>query len=199
MGCDIHTHIECRRNWVQNPTWIDADHYKRNEYFGLDECEKEFDVIEVFGNRNYSLFSLLADVRNYGNTVPISEPRGLPEDCNEHIVKDFEDWGCDAHSESYFTLKELIDFQSTNPVQKYSGYISPQSAKQLDEDGILPREWCQGTTDRTWIKRTWSEKSEELLPLIDALKERGREFFHCSEADVSKYADDIRFVFWFDN
>lgn len=201
MGCDIHTRVEYIRTINAEQEWFDGDYYRRNPYYDrTDEYEKELEVVEVCNDRNYARFATLADVRNYGGTVPISQPRGIPKDCNEFIKRDYADWGCDAHSASYFTLRELIDYQQSNPITKYSGFISPKSAKNLDENGVIPDMWRQGTTDESWVKRSWSKKSEVLIPLIDELKQRCKELMWIyNDERIIEFADKIRIVFWFDN
>lgn len=200
MGCDIHTHVETYSE--SKKQWINGDLFKVNPYYIKDEVEdgeKEFTVVELCGDRNYGLFAILADVRNYGDTEYIDEPRGIPDDCNEMIKKDFEDWGCDAHSASYFTLKELMDFYKEHPAIKHAGLISPSAAKALDEYGVTPNTWCQGTSDTTFVHRSW-ETPTPLAHLIDELKKRAFDlYFVFSEDQLLGNADKIRFVFWFDN
>ncbi len=58
MGCDIHGVFQRK---LPDGTWEDV----KTEY----ECE-----------RDYTLFAILAGVRNSGYITPISEPRGLPDD-----------------------------------------------------------------------------------------------------------------------
>jgi hypothetical protein len=105
MGCDIHLVAEKK---LKNGKW---------------EIIKDKWLTEV--NRDYTLFSILADVRNKpkednGYVKPISKPRGLPEDSpTKSFVRDsntnFEDehmWDSywdpdDTHSHSYHTLKQL--------------------------------------------------------------------------------------------
>lgn len=58
MGCDIHTIVQIKRN-------------RKWEY--VPELPK------VFDERNYHIFSILANVRNYWNTKGF-EPKGLPLD-----------------------------------------------------------------------------------------------------------------------
>ena len=193
MGCDIHTHVEYYG--VSSKEWIDCNHYRRNKYYSFDEGEKEFDVIEVCGLRNYNLFAVLADVRNYAGTEYIDEPRGIPDDCNKYIKEDFERWGYDAHSASYFTLKELIDFYEEHPKNKVSGLISLKQAKALDEKGVLPTSYCQWTNIEGYVHREW-EVDSPLKLLINELKERLEEVFYSYDEEL---LDKIRFVFWFDN
>lgn len=103
MGCDIHMYVEKKVNdeWkpVKGP----------NPYYGKYDWEKEKTRYAnwIYTGRNYDLFSLLADVRNDGNYKPISEPKGLPKDVSGTIKHESDKWGWDAHSHSYFTLKEL--------------------------------------------------------------------------------------------
>lgn len=90
MGCDIHTFIEYRNPHTNE--WID--------------CTPEDEGL--MGNRNYTLFAILADVRNYDREAkPITLPRDIPSDCSEPIRKEYKLWGVDGHSHSYFTLAEL--------------------------------------------------------------------------------------------
>lgn len=56
------------------------------------------------------LFAFLADVRNGYGCQPISKPRGLPVDVSCCVYEEYKEWGGDAHSASYLTLKELRDF-----------------------------------------------------------------------------------------
>lgn len=201
MGCDIHTRIEYLGYVDCKLKWMDADYYSRNPYYDKkNDYGRKFEVVEICNDRNYQRFATLANVRNYGGTKPISEPRGMPDDCNKYIKKDYKSWGCDAHSASWFTLKELMDYQNNQPMSKYSGYISQDAAQKLDKENIMPEEWCQGTTDKTWLYRRWECKSDVLIPLIDALKERLKEVFYLwDDEKVFEFADKIRVVFWFDN
>jgi len=199
MGCDIHTHVEIKQHINREEKWCCADYFKLNRYFDGIESEKEYELVGFCDDRNYSLFATLANVRNYGDTAFISEPKSIPEDTCKEIKQDFEYWGCDAHSASYFTLKELIEWQKAAPPLKHSGYISSESSNKLDK-GILPDCWCQGTTQRDWVWREWEEKNDVLEPIIQALIQKGRDFYlwH-SDEQIKEHADKMRFVFWFDN
>lgn len=80
MGCDIHVFIEAKIN----DQWhlVDMPHI----------------------DRWYSLFARMADVRNYGDVVPISQPRGVPEDASVPSKILLED--SDYHSHSWLSSKE---------------------------------------------------------------------------------------------
>ena len=89
MGCDIHAFVE--------------------EKEGIIYCCKA----ELFINRNYQLFALLADVRNStGNAkplIPISEPKGLPNELGWRVINAYEKWQEDAHSETYLNYEEISE------------------------------------------------------------------------------------------
>ena len=61
MGCDIHS-LSQR---LINNQWIDINY-------------------KPFDERDYSLFSFLAGVRNKIGITPISKPKGLPKDLSSH-------------------------------------------------------------------------------------------------------------------
>ena len=96
MGCDIHMMAEIRRRDKEQDKYeevwekLDEPVFK-NPYYKKDgeyEWEQHEFTSEPYGNRNYKLFSFLADVRNgygfagvdTGNRIePIADPRGNPE------------------------------------------------------------------------------------------------------------------------
>lgn len=204
MGCDIHMRVEFLPLTFGDtvPEWTDGDYYARNRFYEEDEDEtafnKKFDVVEIYGSRNYALFAQLADVRNDGLIEPISEPKGAPTDCNEDLRKEIEDWSMGGHSFSYFTLKELIEWhEQSDHIVKYKGMISPEAARQLDEEGKTPDMWCGYTTCKDWVFREWSEKVDFIGPIIERLKKRAEELFYTKYKD--ELAERIRIVFWFDN
>lgn len=201
MGCDIHTHVEIKQVTKGKEKWNCADYFKLNRYFDPNDNDwgSKHEIVGICNDRNYSLFSVLADVRNYGDTESICQPKGIPEDCCNEIKEDYQFWGEDAHSASYFTLKELMEWQKTAPPLKHSGMISSEASKALD-NGEIPQSWCQWTNRSGYVERTWEEKNEVLVPLIDALIQRGKElYFWYTEEQIQEGAEKMRFVFWFDN
>lgn len=202
MGCDIHMHIEYKRSGQ----WICGDYFRKNPLYGRYAGEPEYTLVGFHDNRDYDLFATLANVRNYGKTDYISEPRGLPDDITDDVKAMAGDWDIDGHSHSYLTLREIIDFHNENHPLKRSGFISPEASKALDEQGILPDCWCQGTGDKTWVHREWSTENENLAALIDDIKKRADELnliydfsWDSSPNHAYKEAKNIRIVFWFDN
>ena len=87
MGCDIHFHSEVKRKGV----W---QHHS--------ECNVR---------RNYALFAKMANVRNWEGSgiVPISKPKGLPEDVTELTKLHVERYGEDGHSHSWLGGDEIAE------------------------------------------------------------------------------------------
>ena len=83
MGCDIHLHIEVKIKGQ----WYNYNHPR------ID--------------RDYDLFAKMANVRNDGEIIPISEPKGLPDDA-AFVTKFHSDrWGIGAHSRSWLGQSEI--------------------------------------------------------------------------------------------
>lgn len=197
MGCDIHMYVEYKRK--NSNKWESGDFFRLNpdRHWG---DESEFKRIEIHGERNYSLFSTLAGVRDYTEKVnPVAEPKGFPEDACELVTKEFIEWASDAHTSSWVTLKEIREYQDTNPILYYSGMISPEAASALDEEGKAPNAWCQWTSRIDWVFREWQEPNTELVPLIKKLEDRAMDLFPIWSEYDKKYDESIRIVFWFDN
>lgn len=97
MGCDIHMHAEKR----VDGKWVKAERdVPKSKYGNFKE-----DPLE---NRSYSYFGWLADVRNYSEVPPISQPRGVPTDMAPETKDSYEGWGSDAHSASWLTVDEIL-------------------------------------------------------------------------------------------
>ena len=100
LGCDIHLYVERRINGI----WESADKWTPNKYAAEDEGEPALGVEYedlFYSGRSYNLFSILADVRNGvgfagcdtgDRLVPISDPRGLPENVCELVKSESERW-----------------------------------------------------------------------------------------------------------
>lgn len=103
MGCDIHTFVEVQKDGQ----WSRSD----AEIFNLDDVSAKYHqkthTDSPFDWRSYGMFGFLANVRNYSEIPPLSDPRGVPENCTA-AKEDVDDW--DYHSWTWFDLKELIDF-----------------------------------------------------------------------------------------
>jgi hypothetical protein len=92
MGCDIYSICQVYDNGDWQTVTDPIFPYYENRL-----------TAEPFSTRHYGLFGFLANVRNYSAVPFLSEPKGLPQD--------FEiEWYFDRHSHSWFTLRELLDF-----------------------------------------------------------------------------------------
>ena len=59
--------------------------------------------------RNYAVFAALAGVRNYSFESDVPSPKGSPEDPGCQYSDAVEEYGPDAHSQSWATLKEFSE------------------------------------------------------------------------------------------
>ena len=201
MGCDIHLFTERRSNIDGVEKWSNCDNWKLNRYYdpSEDDGEREYSVNSVYNDRNYHLFSVLANVRNYSDNKSMGDPKGLPSDVSECVKRESDSWGIDGHSHSYFTLSELKAFKNANNIQKYSGLMTPEDAARVDA-GEMPFSWCQGTTIKTYVHREWEREGSPLDNLIEKLDARMREEFWVWDSDeLPELEEKFRIVFWFDN
>ena len=153
MGCDIHVYMEkwTNSNKYDGPKDLAEDRdNKLNEllenepttfrWVSVDKWTYEEDGWRVnwyehyYDSRNYQLFSILADVR--GDYSPIVEPRGIPEDASSGYKYMCDQWDCDAHSHSYYTLTELLNVDWEEYGDCYLGEFlqSIERMKEIDED-----------------------------------------------------------------
>jgi hypothetical protein len=161
MGCDIHFFVEKfsadkdyegpkgvqeERNakllevleTESEPRWITADSW---EYLDEDEGDEYayWSVVRdkrFYAGRNYYLFTILAGVRGNRDDDKISEPRGVPDDISDAYREQLRQWEGDAHSKSYFTLKELLDVDWSKYEIEYipEFFETIEKMKQLDTD-----------------------------------------------------------------
>jgi len=83
MGCDIHLHTEIK----VDGKWV---HYSKCDF-----------------DRDYTLFSHMAGVRNHDKITPIAPPKGFPCDATQSTQIDFDYWLTDAHTPSWFDAAEI--------------------------------------------------------------------------------------------
>lgn len=202
MGCDIHMFCEENRTINNIKSWVSADYFKLNSYYDKnvdDDYKKEYEIVELFAGRNYFMFTALCGVRDYTELSPkISEPRGIPDDATELVKRECAEIDCDGHSHSFVTLKEVKRFIDLNEPVKVTGLITPKQADDLDYCNIKPDSWCQGTSDKTYVRRSWERTGDNpLQDLYIAMCERFRKYYPDSIGEEEM--DDFRIIFWFDN
>lgn len=164
MGTDIHFFVEKR----VKDKWVSADKWEIDK-----DCEPPRERVkdELYGDRNYNLFAILANVRNGAGFagiktgegfVPIAMPRGLPDDVCDRIQKECDEWGSDGHSHSYLTVAEIMDYdwtQETKLEGDISGFDYEEYDRQYKPYGEGPRAYAGMISGRD-IKRISEEEME---------------------------------------
>jgi hypothetical protein len=152
LVCDLHCYAEKR---------IDA---------GWQPLPASF-----FGNRDYAVFGFLANVRNYAMATPVAAPRGLPDDASSTVRKLYYNLGDDAHTASWLSVTELLEFDYDQAVEDRTESGSATSTPWRGLRTCAPGEG-RVTTYRRLLGAAYFEELERL---------------HQDGAD--------RIVFWFDN
>lgn len=193
MGCDIHSFIEIRTKdkWelCEIPYFTEYDYKKTRKY------EKNF-TAHPFDWRSYGMFSVLAGVR--GSAKPITPPKGIPEDVSSDISKNWEQWGSDGHTPSYYVLRELLEF---NFLQNFT---YETFASYGGEDEILisnPNKFGNTFNSRMiCLEKVRPKDGYERKGKITYKTFLGELFFlQLDEMCDIKNPEDVRIVFWFDN
>lgn len=144
----------------------------------------------VYRARRYDLFAILADVRNgYGfagvltgkGFVPISQPRGLPEDVDPKTGwnEEYNDHDFGDHSFSWLTLKELLDYDWAQVTTK-QGMVSGAEYLIYKEKG-RPTSWSGGVGGPGISIITEEEMEAKRLSGEDLASQRGPFGNHPSE------------------
>ncbi|MEN6425986.1 MAG: hypothetical protein ABFE13_11520 [Phycisphaerales bacterium] len=177
MGTDIHPIIEIKTDsgWKIGATNVPRD-------------------------RNYVAFAILADVRNgYGfagvdtgdPVVPISQPRGLPEDSPAATAFDEGYFG--DHSFSWVTLKELLALDLDGPVVQ-RGMVTKEQAEEIKR-GKSPETWCGWTSEADHVTAEWTMKLRDAAPLLVELIQH----MQWQAEFVDEDPERVRLVFGFDS
>ncbi len=165
MGCDVHAHLEIK---VGN-RW----HHYSSPYI----------------NRNYDLFTKMAGVRSNGSSiVPISMPKGIPEKLSVVTKLDYESWGMDAHSTSWFNaeeIKQIIDFHIRYNCEVPDHIPEAQGEKYITEKSRTNSDIRRNAYE---IRSGWGYLFG--CYLSDFVENR---------EELPIKVQNIRLVFWFDN
>ena len=100
MGCDVHIFAE-RKDKKYN-------YWERVNLYRVNPDHSDLECVEPWEGRNYDLFSLLAGVR--GCYESFDFPRGIPNDVSLMVEKEYNSWGGECHSASWYDLYELSLF-----------------------------------------------------------------------------------------
>lgn len=212
MGCDIHFYVETKQ---ADGTWAAYGNFEEDDGYIYQEDE-------LYNGRNYDLFSILADVRNgYGfagvdtgdGFTPIAQPKGVPDDASAIIKTIADNWACDGHSHSYFTLAELQAFDWEGQVTKKRGYVNKLHYVEWRKSGeTYPDMWCGGIG----CEYLTQDKAEKMSD--DEILAGDVSMVHCewavtykdsaggfinetmpAMATLSDNPENVRCVFFFDN
>lgn len=185
MGCDIHAYQEQK----VDGKWT---------YCG-----------EVDLYRNYTLFTVLANVRSSSNRVKIiSKPKGLPSDISNEVKEEYDHWDCDGHSHSFLTKEEFEEFDWSSGV-RIGGTVDCRNYQEYLDKG-MPSSWCGGVGGPN-IEIVDEDKMKTVMNIQDDGKK-----YYCYiewEDALMEYLDDAyktikeifdqpiecRIIFWFDN
>lgn len=241
MGCDVHIYVEKKIDgqWqaikgVNEPDveqyeiWAEEDKAKGERTYWQERLAsaEAGELHFIYSGRNYELFAMLADVRNgrgfagcdTGDRLnPIAEPKGLPEDVSPEAAKGADEWGCDGHSHSYLTVRELLEYD-WNQINVLRGFVNENEYRHFKEHGE-PDGWCGGVGGPGVAKIT-NAQMDELLADPATHKEDGKYYYtqiqwslpyHASAGSFYTWSlpklkelagddpESVRIVFWFDN
>lgn len=169
MGCDIHCYVEHtshRRHLDGKLRW---------QSFGG----------KINPGRHYGIFAKLAGVRNCyeSGIVPISEPRGAPDDLGRYANDDNTLYICDYGGENHCTAKQAQQWVASG----YSNYTDDSRRRVTHPD---------------WHSHSWVTPDEFGEALADPkLSNIDVEYFALLAAmrELEKRGHETRLVFWFDN
>lgn len=210
MGCDIHVCLEVKRYpyedkkrengfWVNADKWtVDEDHIKYPEEYP-NRFHIDYDD-RIYKGRNYCLFSVLANVRNYWNIEPISKPKGLPVDVSLETKQESDNYGTDGHSHSYLTLKEILDYKGWDREEESTDFaFDSEQVNKLKEKYKDKYLRCEGSSVglQVYYKTDIKELCGEFYyGTLETMKKNLRSH---SIPNYQTTEDDIRLVFFFDN
>lgn len=231
MGCDIHMYAEVKKDskWEKVGKVFKNPYYDKTRPSTTAEDGYEWNaklIDNPYKKRNYSLFAILADVRNGFGCAgcdlgdgfnPIDDPRGLPKDVSREIKKESDSWDCDGHSHSYFTLKELLDYD-WDQKSKIRGWVYENGFLEWQEKG-RPSNYCGGVEGKNVEHITWQEMKRKIMDKSNKFtKLMGREYVcnveweesyrECANSFLTETIpqlkrlgnpENVRIVFWFDN
>lgn len=185
---------------------------------------KAHKMAPLFVSRCYSLFSILANVRNgYGcagvdtgdSLNVIAEPRGLPEDTSEEVRVEVAEWEDDGHTFSWLFLDELLFFDWTQEATK-RGYLSMLEYDRWSQyHEMPPKEYCAlvAGPEVEFISNTLADSivagrnGDEFPHTYTQLEWKQTYYSLCDRfwAEImpilihEQNKGNVRIVFWFDN
>jgi hypothetical protein len=112
----IESATEVARNMVAEElmrvewTWVTMSMLDQSENYAREN--KWVNDGLTWSSRSYNLFAALAGVRSYDSgLIPISQPRGVPDDISPMVMQAFKGWELDGHTHSWLGLDEILKFK----------------------------------------------------------------------------------------
>lgn len=219
MGCDIHSIAEVRD---ESGKWHKVGKVFKNQYYNPEEESKtdedgyewnpQFQA-QPYGGRNYDLFAILADVRNGRGFAgvktgegfnPIAEPKGIPEDASKEGIEFMNSYQSDGHSHSYFTVKELQDYDWDQKTT-IQGVITTEEYDLIKGTDKGPESWCGMVSGPQIVVSQIPDITEKTTHVIYrwgiAYKEHCQHFLNETIPNLLKLGspENVRILFFFDN
>jgi len=246
MGCDIHLYVEAKvwGKWIALKRIPGSWNYLYKEYHEVLKRKINNEPVEPWQERMYNewkelvsdggvyewaepprwyeLFSILADVRNFDEPKfnPISKPKGLPDDVSDKVWELYHE-AADAyypHSESYLTLRELLEFDWEQEHPGKRGYVDAENYMKW-KTGQAP-DYCSVSFKTLEQEVTHDQMEKYILGQLKfdknpvTLVTWNEKYKDCAGVFYSKIIpalinecevitqgnpDELRIVFWFDN
>lgn len=140
MGCDIHICTEVKETVKGKEKWINVDNWRVNKSADEYEDEKTYILNPIYKDRNYELFSFLANVRNYYGVKSFGFKRGAPKDASKETKEEIKSWDFDGHSHGFCTLKELKDAVREAKVNCFEKLIEAIEERKRETFWIIAKE-----------------------------------------------------------
>lgn len=208
MGCGIHLYVERYDNIAK--TWVSADKWTEEEY-GSEVRYKDL----FYSDRNYDVFSILADVRNGvgfagiptgEGFTPIALPRGLPDNVSPEVKECSFELAGDGHSHSYFTIQEIMDYDWLQTTTK-TGVVSMEAYERWKHYPAAPSAYSDSVVGPNILTVPESELPNEEATHVQV--SWNTTYWECAQRflgellpkvwKISTDPEKVRIVFWFDN
>jgi hypothetical protein len=157
----------------------------------------------VYSTRNYSLFAILANVRNPADSaVPyefIAAPRGLPADLSDGLAAWVANFGDVPHA-SWLFLRELEEFPWRERRIKKEAMVA-RSVAPLFASGDGPFPVAQWPKDEPISYSAWKANGVTVRWVESYAESAGDDFLVETLNTLRQCGppDDVRIVFWFDS
>lgn len=190
MGCDIHIFAEVRNSagvWEKVGKVFDSVYYRPEEPVktlsdGYIWNDPKTD--EPYERRNYTLFAILADVRNgyrfaskstKTEVFPLFKGRGVPEDGSVEYLQIVADWDIDGHHHSYASLAELQQVDWADIYVSDGGYVPVAEYERIRGTSELPEYWCGDTSATKLTVEAYEANYRNQLEASGQLEELGKD------------------------